>query len=352
MVFSAKKIAEVLGGIIEGDEEVKVSSFSKIEEGKTGTLTFLANLKYSAFIYTTNASIALVDNEFKPEKPLPSTLTIIRVSNAYMALATLMDLVNQAKSTKRGVEQPVYISSSVQVDPENVYIGAFAYIGENVKLGKNVLIYPQAYLGDNVEIGDNTIIYAGVKIYENCRIGKNCIIHSGAVIGADGFGFAPDGDKYKKIPQMGNVVIEDDVEVGANTTIDRAVMDSTIIHSGVKLDNLIQIAHNVEIGENTGMAAQVGISGSTKIGRNCMIGGQVGLGGHIKIGDRVNIGAQSGVISNIEDGKMLMGSPGIDVKNFFRSSIIFPKLPELYKTLGQLQKEVEALKTELNKNIL
>ncbi|MDR0230874.1 MAG: UDP-3-O-(3-hydroxymyristoyl)glucosamine N-acyltransferase [Dysgonamonadaceae bacterium] len=346
MVFTAKQIAGILGGTIEGDVDVKVGNFSKIEEGKPGTLTFLANLKYSAFIYNTNASIALVNNDFTPEKGLPTTLTLIRVPNAYMALATLMDMVSKMNAPKRGIEQPVFISPSAKIDTESVYIGAFAYIGENVKLGKNIAVYPQVYLGDNVEIDDDTILYAGVKIYHNCKVGKNCIIHSGAVIGSDGFGFAPDGGKYKKIPQLGNVVIEDNVEIGANTTIDRAVMDSTIIRSGAKLDNLIQIAHNVEIGENTGMAAQVGISGSTKIGRNCMIGGQVGLGGHIKIGDRVNIGAQSGIISNIEDDKTLMGSPGIDVKNFFRSSIIFPKLPELYKTLNQLQKEVENLKKE------
>jgi len=345
MVFTAKQIAGILGGTVEGDPDVKVGNFSKIEDGKPGTLTFLANLKYSAFIYDTNASIALVNNDFTPENALPDTLTLIRVPNAYMALATLMEMVSQTKNAKRGIEQPVYIASSSPVDAESIYVGAFAYIGENVKLGKNVAIYPQAFIGDNVEIGDNTTIYAGVKIYEDCQIGKNCIIHSGAVIGADGFGFAPDGDKYKKIPQLGNVIIEDDVEIGANTTIDRAVMDSTIIRSGVKLDNLIQIAHNVEVGENTGMAAQVGVSGSTKIGRNCMIGGQVGLGGHIKIGDRVNLGAQAGIISNVEDGKALIGSPGIEIKNFFRSSIVFPKLPEMYRTVNQLQKEVEELKS-------
>jgi len=349
MVFTAKQIAGILGGTIDGDADVKVGNFSKIEEGKPGTLTFLANLKYTAFIYNTNASIALVNNDFTPEKALPETLTLIRVPNAYMALATLMDMVSGAKTPKQGIEQPAFVSPSAKMDAENVYIGAFAYIGENVKLGKNVAIYPQVYLGDNVEVGDDTVLYPGVKIYNDCKIGKNCVIHSGAVIGSDGFGFATDGDKYKKIPQLGNVIIEDDVEIGANTTIDRAPMGSTIIRSGVKLDNLIQIAHNVEIGENTAMAAQVGISGSTKIGRNCMIGGQAGLGGHIKIGDRVSLGARSGIISNIEDGKSLIGTPAIEIKNFFRSSIIFPKLPDMYKTLNQLQKEVENLRKELNK---
>ena len=349
MMFDAKQIARLLGGTIEGNADVTVGNFSKIEDGKPGTLTFLSNLKYSSHIYTTNASIALVNNDFMPEKTLPSSLTLIRVPDPYMALATLMDMVSQAKNNKKGIEQPTFINASVEMDSENIYIGAFTYIGENVKLGKNVLIYPQTFIGDNVEIGENTIIYAGVKIYQACKIGKNCIIHAGAVIGADGFGFAPDGDKYKKIPQLGNVVIEDDVEIGANTTIDRAAIDATIIRSGVKIDNLIQIAHNVEIGENTVMAAQTGVAGSTKIGRNCIIGGQVGFGGHIKIGDRVNVGAQSGIISNIEGGRSLQGYFAIDVKNFLRSNIIYSKLPEMYRTIGQLQKEIENLKKELNK---
>lgn len=349
MEFTAAQIAGLLKGKIEGDGNVTVNNFSKIEEGKPGTLTFLSNLKYSPYIYETQASIALVNDDFVPEKELPSSLTLIRVPDAYAALAVLLNMVEQAKPRKRGVEPMSFIASSAQLSKEEVYIGAFAYIGENVRLGKNVEIYPHAYIGDNTNIGDNTIIYSGVKIYANCVVGKNCIFHAGAVIGSDGFGFAKEGDNYKKIPQLGNVVIEDDVEIGANTTIDRAVMESTIIRKGAKLDNLIQIAHNVEIGENTGLAAQVGISGSTKIGKNCVFGGQVGLGGHIKIGDNVSLGAQSGVISNIESGKTLMGSPPIDVKNFFRSSLIFQKLPDIYRTVNQLQKEIEALKKELNK---
>ncbi len=350
MEFTAQQVANFLNGKVEGNPDIIVNNFSKIEEGKNGTLTFLANPKYEQYIYDTKASVALVNQDFKPEKPLPGTLTLIRVPNAYAALAVLLDLVNQSKGNKRGIESMSFVSDSAQIPAaENVYIGAFAYIGHNVRLGNNVSIYPHAYIGDNVSIADDTIIYSGVKVYADSVIGKRCIIHAGAVIGSDGFGFAPDGDKYKKIPQLGNVIIEDDVEIGANTTIDRAVMDSTIIHSGVKLDNLIQIAHNVEVGENTGMAAQVGISGSTKIGKNCMLGGQVGLGGHIRIGDRVSIGAQSGIISNIEDGKSILGSPAIDVKGFFRSSIIFPKLPEMYKMINQLQKEVENLKKEINK---
>jgi UDP-3-O-[3-hydroxymyristoyl] glucosamine N-acyltransferase len=349
MEFSAKEIASILQGKIEGNEQVKVSNFSKIEEGKPGTLTFLANLKYTHYIYETQASIALVNDDFVPEKELPSTLTLIRVPNAYVALASLMEWVEKGKKHKKGIESPAYVSASANVSPESVYIGAFAYIGENVSLGKNVEIYPQAYIGDNVTIDDDTIIYPGVKIYAGCQVGKRCIIHAGAVVGADGFGFAKEGDNYKKIPQLGNVQIEDDVEIGANTTIDRAVMDSTIIRRGVKLDNLIQVAHNVEIGESTVIAAQTGISGSTKVGRNCMLGGQVGLGGHIKIGDQVNIGAQAGIISNVEEGRNIIGSPGMDIKNFFRSSLLFQKFPDIYRTLNQLQKEVETLKKELNK---
>jgi len=350
MEFSAKEIASILQGKIEGNEQVKVNDFSKIEEGKPGTLTFLANLKYTHYIYETQANIALVNEDFVPEKELPSTLTLIRVPNAYVALASLMEWVEKGKKHKRGIESPAYVSPSAEMSSEAVYIGAFAYIGEQVKLGKNVEIYPQAYIGDNVTIGDDTVIYSGVKIYAGCQIGKRCIIHAGAVVGSDGFGFAKEGNTYKKISQLGNVRIEDDVEIGANTTIDRAVMDSTIIRSGVKLDNLIQVAHNVEIGENTVLAAQVGISGSTKVGKNCMLGGQVGLGGHIKIGDQVNIGAQAGIISDIEEGRSVIGSPGMDIKGFFRSSLLFQKFPDIYRTLNQLQKEVETLKKEINKD--
>ncbi|MDR2692290.1 MAG: UDP-3-O-(3-hydroxymyristoyl)glucosamine N-acyltransferase [Dysgonamonadaceae bacterium] len=339
MEFSAKEIASILQGEIEGNEQVKVSNFSKIENGKPGTLTFLANLKYTHYIYNTQASIALVNNDFVPEKTLPSTLTLIRVPNAYSALASLMEWVEKGKSRKKGIESPVYISLSANLTPEAVYIGAFAYIGENVKLGENVAIYPHTYIGDNVTVGDDTVIYAGAKIYAGCQIGKRCIIHAGAVIGADGFGFAKEGSNYRKIPQLGNVRIEDDVEIGANTTIDRSVMDSTIIRRGVKLDNLIQVAHNVEIGEDTVIAAQTGIAGSTTVGKNCTLGGQVGLGGHIKIGDNVGIGAKSAVISNIESGRNIMGILAIDLKNFFRSSIIFKKLPEMDRTLRELQKK-------------
>lgn len=339
--FTAKQIATVLNGTIEGDSSVEVNNFSRIEDGKPGTLTFLANPKYTHYIYTTDASIVLVNNDFVAERPIKATL--VRCFNAYAALAILLDMVEKMKPRKKGIEAMSFVADTAKLG-ENVYVGAFSYIAEGAVVGNNSQIYPQSYIGDNVTIGDNTIIYPGVKIYQGCTIGNNCIIHSGAVIGSDGFGFAPEGEIYKKIPQMGIVRIEDDVEIGANTTIDRAVMDATVIHQGVKLDNLIQIAHNVEVGENTVMAAQVGISGSTKVGKHCMFGGQVGLGGHITIGDNANIGAQSGIISNIAPEAKILGSPAVPVKDFFRSSIIFPKLPEMYRQLAQLQKEIDALK--------
>lgn len=345
--FSAQQIATVLNGTVEGDPSVVVGNFSKIEEGKPGTLTFLANPKYTHYIYTTKASIVLVNNDFVAEKPIEATL--IRCFNAYAALAILLDMVEKAKPQKKGIEAMSFIAESAHIG-ENVYIGAFSYVDSNSTVGNNTKIYPQVYIGQNVTIGENTTIYAGVKIYDGCKIGNNCIIHAGAVIGSDGFGFAPENGMYKKIPQLGIVIIEDDVEIGANTTIDRAVMDATIIHKGVKLDNLIQIAHNVEVGENTVMASQVGISGSTKIGKHCMFGGQVGLGGHLTIGDEANIGAQSGIISNIEPGVQLLGSPAIPVGNFFRSSVLFAKLPDIYKQLNQMQRELDKLKAEKTQN--
>jgi UDP-3-O-[3-hydroxymyristoyl] glucosamine N-acyltransferase len=346
MEFSAQDIATFLNGTVEGNSNVKVNNFAKIEEGVPGTLSFLANPKYEHFIYETKASIVLVNKDFSPTQSINATL--VRVENAYSSLAILLNMVEQAKGNKSGIASTASIAQSAVVG-ENCYIGEFAYIGENVKLGNGCKIYPYAYIGDNVNVGDGSIVYPHVTIYQDCIIGKACILHAGAVIGADGFGFAPEGDKYKKIPQLGNVVIEDDVEVGANTTIDRAVMGSTIIHSGVKLDNLIQIAHNVEVGSNTVMAAQVGIAGSSKIGQHCMLGGQVGLAGHIKISDNVSLGAQSGVIRDIEEGKSLLGAPAIDAKQFFRSSAVFTKLPEMYRTIGELQREIEKLKKEVNK---
>lgn len=344
--FTAQQIATVLNGTIEGDPSIVVNNFSKIEEGKSGSLSFLANPKYTHYIYDTEASIVLVNNDFVPERPIKATL--IRCFNAYAALAMLLDFVEQSKPKKVGVEPMAYVADNIVV-ASDVYIGNFAYVSSGVTIGNNTKIYPHVFLGENVVIGDNTIIYSGAKIYDGCKIGNNCIIHSGSIIGADGFGFAPENGVYKKIPQVGTVIIEDDVEIGANTTIDRAVMDATIIRKGVKLDNLIQIAHNVEVGTNTVMAAQVGISGSTKIGSQVMLGGQVGIAGHIKIGDGANIGAQAGIISNIKPDSKIIGSPAIPVKDFFRSNVIFPKLPELYKEIAALRREIDELKSKQSK---
>ncbi|MEG1748425.1 MAG: UDP-3-O-(3-hydroxymyristoyl)glucosamine N-acyltransferase [Tannerellaceae bacterium] len=345
MEFSAQQIASFLNGTIEGNPDVKVNNFSKIEEGKPGTLSFLANPKYEHHIYNTEASIVLVNNDFTPAEPVKATL--VKVENAYAALAILLNMVEQSKAKKSGIDATAFIATSAMVG-DNCYVGNFAYIGKNSSLGNNCMIYPQAYVGDDVKVGDNTIIYPHVTIYDGCVIGCNCILHAGSVVGSDGFGFAPEGENYKKIPQLGNVIIEDDVEIGANTTIDRAVMDSTIIRKGVKLDNLVQIAHNVEIGENTVMAAQVGIAGSVKIGRHCMFGGQAGLAGHLKIADNVVFGAQAGVISDIKEATTVLGAPAINAKSFMRSSAVFSRLPEMYRTLGRLEREIEELK-KINK---
>ncbi|MDD4696558.1 MAG: UDP-3-O-(3-hydroxymyristoyl)glucosamine N-acyltransferase [Fermentimonas sp.] len=344
MAYTAKQIADYLHGEVIGNQDVSVSSFSKIEEGKPGTISFLANPKYTSFIYTTKADIVLVNEDFVAEKPIEATL--IKVKNAYTALASLMEMVKSSTPQKSGTESMSFVSDTAEVG-ENVYIGAFAYIGENAEVGENSKIYPQVYIGDNVKIGKNTTVFPGVRIYHDCIIGDNCIIHSGSVIGADGFGYSKEDNIYHKIPQLGNVLIEDDVEIGANTTIDRSVMGSTIIRRGVKLDNLIQIAHNCEIGENTAMAAQVGIAGSTKIGENCVLGGQVGIGGHITIGKNSQIGAQSGIISNTKEESEVMGSPAFPVKNFFKSSIIIPKLPDMYRQLNALEREIAELKKKL-----
>ena len=345
MVFSAKQIADYLKGEIVGDPSVTVSNFSKIEEGKAGTISFLANPKYTPYIYTTEADIVLVNNDFVPEKPIKATL--VKVPNAYAALASLLEMVNSATPRKSGLEEMSFVSPTATLG-EEVYVGAFAYIADNVKIGSKSVIHPQVYVGDNVTIGEECILYPGVKIYSNCVIGDRCIIHSGAVIGADGFGYSKESEAYHKIPQIGNVVIEEDVEIGANSTIDRAVMGSTVIRRGVKLDNLIQIAHNCDIGEHTAMAAQVGVAGSTKIGENCVLGGQVGIGGHITIGKNSQVGAQSGIISNTKEGSEIMGSPAIPVKSFFKSSIIVPKLPDMYRQLNAMEKELAELKKRLD----
>ncbi len=345
MEISAKQVAQLINGKVEGDENVLINNVSKIEEGKPNTLTFLSNPKYEQYIYSTEASVVIINNDFQLSKPVKPTL--IRVENAYQALAVLLDFYAQSQPQKSGIEQPSFISPSAKLG-EFVYIGAFSYIGENVKIGDKVLIHPQSYIGDNVTIDSGTIIYPGVKIYHNCKIGKNCVLHSGSVIGADGFGFAPDANNnYKKIPQIGNVILEDRVEVGSNTTIDRATMGSTIIREGVKLDNLIMVGHNVEIGKNTVMAAQSGIAGSTKVGSNCMFGGQVGLSGHITVASGVKVAAQSGIGVNITTPEAkLMGSPAFDAGLYTKSYVVFRKLPDLKRQLEQLQKEVAELKSK------
>ncbi len=345
MEFSAQQIADFLHGEIIGDRDIKVNNLSKIDDSIPGTLSFLSNPKYSHFIYDCKASIILVNNDFVPEKPISATL--IKVENAYQSLASLLQLVDSFKQNKSGIEPLSYVSASAEIGADP-YIGAFSYIGDNVKMGKSVKIYPQSYIGDNVKIGDNVTIYAGAKIYADCVISDRCIIHSGAVIGADGFGFAPTEDgSYNKIPQIGNVVLESDVEIGANTTVDRATMGSTIIHKGVKLDNLIQIAHNVEVGSNTVIAAQTGIAGSTKIGPNCMFGGQVGIPGHLHIGKGVKISAQAGIAGNVKENSILLGSPAMPHMQFSKSYVYFKKLPELANTINNLQKEIEQLRNQI-----
>ncbi len=339
MEFNAQQIAQLLEGTVEGNPKAIVRNVSKIEEGKPETLTFFANQKYEKYVYTTQASVVIVNNDFVPQQSVQATL--IRVPDAYQALAKLLEMYEQMQPQKSGIEQPSFIHATASMG-DFAYIGAFSYIGENVKLGTNVKVYPQVYIGDNVTIADNTILYAGVKIYKNCRIGANCVIHSGAIIGGDGFGFAPDANNvYKKVSQIGNVVVEDNVEIGANTTIDRATMGSTMIHKGVKLDNLIQIAHNVEIGENTVIASQTGIAGSAKIGRNCMFGGQVGIAGHITVAEGSRFAAQTGVASTIKkENGVYMGAPSQDLSDFQRSFVVFRKLPEMKKQLDVLYKEM------------
>ncbi len=338
MKFTAQQIAGILEGDIIGDTEVEVSKLSKIEEGTEGSLTFLANPKYKSYIYSTEASITIVNKSFEPEQPLSTTL--IKVDDAYKAFSKLLEYYNQIKLNKHGIEQPSYISESATVG-EDIYIGAFSYLGDNVVIGDNVKIFPNSYVGDNVNIGHNTVVFAGVKIYSECIIGKDCVINSGAIIGADGFGFAPnEKGEYHKVPQIGNVIIEDYVDVGAATTIDRATLGSTIIRRGVKLDNQIQIAHNVEVGKNTVIAAQTGIAGSTKIGENCQIGGQVGIAGHISVGNNVKIQAQSGIGRNIKDNEAIQGSPALTYGDFNKSYVHFKNLPKTIKRLNDIEKKL------------
>ncbi len=343
MTFTAQQIAEYLQGEVVGNQDVAVGELSKIEEGRPGTLTFLSNPKYAHFIYTTKADVVLVDKTFVPEQPISATL--IKVDSAYQSLAKLLQLVDSLKPKKTGIHATAVVAESAKIG-ENVYIGAYAVVGENVKIGNNVKIYPHVFLDDNVQIGDDTTLYAHVAVYENCEIGKRCILHAGAIIGADGFGFAPDAEgRYNKIPQIGNVRLDDDVEIGANATIDCATMGSTHIHSGVKIDNLCQIAHNVEIGENTAMAAQSGIAGSTKVGKHCVFAGQVGVVGHISIADGNVFGAKTGVNSSIlETGKQWQGWPILPAMQFRRAAVVQRQLPDLVKRINELEKQLNELK--------
>jgi len=345
MNFKAKEIAEFLKGEVIGDEEVRVSNVSKIEEGKPGTLAFLATLKYENYIYNTKASIVLVNRDFVPKEKINSTL--IKVDDAYQAFASLLDLYVQSKMlTKVGIEQPSFIDESTTYG-ENIYVGAFAYVGKNSKIGKNVKIYPQVHIGDNVTIGDNCTLYAGVKIYDDIVVGNNCVLHANAVIGADGFGFAPQEDgTYNKIPQIGNVILEDNVDIGANSTIDCGTMGSTIIRKGAKIDNLVQIGHNCDVGENTVIAAQTGLAGTTRVGKNCKFGGQVGLAGHLTIGDNVLIGAKSGVPKSVKSDKIIFGSPAFEIKDAMKSMSIYKNLPKLRQEVIQLQKEIKEIKNK------
>lgn len=339
MKFTAEQIAGILEGEVVGNPNAEVFKLSKIEEGTDGSLTFLANPKYAHFIYSTEATITIVNQSFIPESEI--TTTLIKVEDAYLSFSKLLEFYDQArKASKVGIEHPSVISSNVKYG-ENLFLGSFSYIGANVTLGNNVKIYPNCYVGDNVTIGDSVTLFAGAKVYADCIIGSNCVIHSGVIIGADGFGFAPNKEgSYNKVPQIGNVILEDYVDIGAGTTIDRATMGSTIIRTGVKLDNQIQIAHNVEIGENTVIAAQTGVAGSTKIGKHCVIGGQVGIAGHLVIGDNVRIQAQAGIAKNIKDDEIIQGSPAFGYGDYNKSYVHFKNLPKIVHELDELKKSI------------
>lgn len=344
MEFTAEQIANVIGGRVEGNKDAKVHTFAKIEEGTEGAISFLSNPKYTHYLYNTKSSIVIVNEDLELEKDVDATL--IRVKNAYESIAKLLQIYEASKPKKTGVAPQAYIAPSAKLG-NNCYVGPFAYVGEGAEIGDGCQIYPHAVIGDNVKVGTNCIFYPNTTIYQGCKIGNNVTIHAGSVIGADGFGFAPGADGYDKIPQIGIVVIEDNVEIGANTCVDRSTMGATVIHKGVKLDNLVQVAHNVEIGENTIMSAQVGIAGSTKVGSWCMFGGQVGLAGHITIGDKTFLGAQSGVPGSLKGGEELIGTPPMNPRAYFKSQAIFRRLPDMYKDLNDAKKKIE----ELNEKI-
>lgn len=344
MEFTAKQIAQFIQGKVEGDENASVHSFAKIEEGKPGAISFLSNPKYTHYLYDTESSIVLINDDVVLEQPVKATL--IRVKNAYECVARLLQMYAAAQPKKSGIDSLAFISPNAKIG-ENCYIGAFAYIGDGVEIGDGSQIYPHVYVGDGVKIGQDALLYANVTIYHGCRLGNHVTIHSGSVIGADGFGFAPTENGYDKIPQIGIVTIEDNVEIGANTCVDRSTMGSTTIHQGVKLDNLIQVAHNVEIGQNTVMASQCGIAGSTKVGEWCMFGGQVGMAGHISIASHTNVGAQAGIVGSVKkEGETIIGSPAWDAKQFMKSATIFRRLPEMYQQINDLKKEIESLKNK------
>lgn len=341
MEFSAKQIAQMLEGRVEGNENAVVCKLCKIEEGEKGGLSFLANPKYNHYLYSTKASIVIINEDFEPEEEIKTT--VIRVKDAYSCFAKLLEIYNQYRLNKNGISSLAFIDKQAEI-AEDVYVGEFAVISKGAKIGKGSKIYPHVYIGDDVKIGENVTLFAGVRIYHDTVIGNNCILHSGAVLGADGFGFAPLADgTFKKIAQIGNVVIEDDVEIGANATIDRATMGSTKVMKGTKIDNLCQLGHNVVIGQSTAIAAQTGVAGSTKIGSNCFIGGQVGFSGHIKVGDRCSIGAQAGIISDVKDEARIIGSPAIDAKAYMKSYVYFRKLEQMKNKMDELEKRLAAL---------
>ena len=345
MEFSAKQIAEYIQGTIVGNENATVHTFAKIEEGIPGAISFLSNPKYTHYIYDTQSSIVLVNKDFEPEKEIKTTL--IKVDNAYESLAKLLTLYEMSKPKKTGIDPLASVAKTAKIG-QNVYIAPFACVEDGAVIGDNTALHPHVTVGEHAKVGSDCILYPSVTIYHDCIVGNRCILHAGRVVGADGFGFAHSPEGYEKIPQIGIAILEDDVEIGANTCVDRSTMGATIVHKGVKLDNLIQIAHNVEVGSHTVMASQVGIAGSTKVGQWCMFGGQVGIAGHITIGDKVNIGAQSGIPGKVRSNQNIMGTPAIEVKNFMRSAAVYKQLPDMYKELDRLKKELEELKNKLN----
>lgn len=349
MEYKASQIASLLGGTVEGNPDAVVSELSKIEEGKTGSLSFLSNPAYNSYLYTTDASVVIVGKDFIAEQPLKKTCTLIRVEDSRVAFGKLLEMYQKSKNNRTGIEQPSFISKSAILG-KDVYVGAFAYIGENVKLGNNVKLFPNVFIGDNSVIGDNTTIYSGVKVYHECVIGKNCTFHAGVVIGSDGFGFAPNNDSNFKMQHLGNVIIEDNVEIGSNTTIDRATLGSTIIRKGAKLDNLIQIGHNAEIGENTVIVSQTGVAGSTKVGKNCIIGGQVGIVGHISIADGTKIAAQSGIGNTVkEENTTVQGSPAFNIGEYKRSYVLFKNFSDVNDRIKSLERILKELKESVEK---